>query len=309
MELIRPLLRKNKFDLLRYCEDYAIPFCTDSSNEERYYFRNTIRLDVLPYLSQFNPQLSMSLQRLAEVAGAEDDWMEQQAGELFNRLVRIRPNECVINCTDLGQLHVALQRRLIKLILSYLSHETENLSYGGVETMRLAASTSAPATWKMNAQGGIQCLREYDVMRWLKISQHEKGFTPDHYGYKIQEGMDRLDVVPCGWSFHLQWLQPGQFRKSTTRFEACFDTTLLTFPLQIRNRKPGDRIHVLGLNGSKKVQDMFVDEKIAPSERELYPLLCDGEGRLLWIPGIRRSNHALTSDSSKGMLFISVSNE
>ncbi|WP_232243288.1 tRNA lysidine(34) synthetase TilS [Paenibacillus sp. GSMTC-2017] len=309
MELIRPLLRKNKLDLLRYCEEYEIPYCTDSSNQERYYFRNTIRLDILPYLSQYNPQLSLSLQRLAEVAGAEDDWMEQQGLELFEKLVRRKPNECAISCTELGRIHVALQRRLIKLILSYLSHETENLSYGGVETMRLAASTNAPATWKMDAGGRIQCLREYDVMRWVRISQYDEGLISDRYGYKIHKGMEQLHVAPCGWNFNLEWLEPGQYRKPTSRFEASFDSTMLTFPLQIRNRKPGDRIQVLGLNGSKKVQDMFVDEKIAPSGRELYPLLFDSEDRLLWIPGIRRSSHALTGDSTKGVLFISASNE
>ncbi|OMF25281.1 tRNA lysidine(34) synthetase TilS [Paenibacillus sp. FSL H8-0548] len=308
VELIRPLLRMNKSDLLRYCQEHQIPYCTDSSNNERYYFRNIIRLDILPYLSRHNPQLSQSLQRLAEVAGAEDEWMEKQTEALFAQLVKLSPDECEISCVDLLGLHVALQRRLIKLILSYLSKETENISFEQIETMRLAASTQAPATWRMDAGAGILCAREYGLMRWLRISHPT---IHDMSDYALEAGLDTasLTVEQSGWSFQFDYLASQDSRKPASRYEACFDVSKLSYPLIVRNRRPGDRIHVLGLNGSKKVQDMFVDEKIAPLKRELYPLLFDATGRLLWIPGIRRSNFALTELHTKDVLFIRAENE
>ncbi|REK69243.1 tRNA lysidine(34) synthetase TilS [Paenibacillus paeoniae] len=307
MQLIRPLLRMNKSDLLRYCEEHEIPYCVDSSNLARYYFRNTVRLDVIPYLMQFNPQLPQSLQRLAEVAGAEDEWMEQQAAEWFDRIVRCSEGECQVECRELSGLHVALQRRLIKLILNYLSRDSENITYGAVETMRLAASTHAPATWRMDVAGGIRCLREYGVMRWVHMIAESP--TASHYNYVIEEQSEgRIEASPSGWSFRLDWLAAAA-AKPSSRMEAYFDVDGLIFPLHVRNRMPGDRIHVLGLNGSKKVQDMFVDEKVPPSRRELYPLLCDGEGKLLWIPGIRRSTHALAGSGSARVLRITALNE
>src|SRR5690606_18857216 len=57
-----------------------------------------------------------------------------------------------------------------------------------------------------------------------------------------------------------------------SRFEAVFDYDTISFPLTIRSRFTGDRMNVIGLNGSKKVQDMFVDAKIAVSERDGYPI-------------------------------------
>ncbi|RJE83585.1 tRNA lysidine(34) synthetase TilS [Paenibacillus sp. 1011MAR3C5] len=307
VQLIRPLLRMNKSDLLRYCEEHEIPYCVDSSNLARYYFRNTIRLDVIPYLMQFNPQLPQSLQRLAEVAGAEDEWMEQQASEWFSRIVRCGERECQVECRELSSLHVALQRRLIKLILNYLSQDTENITYGAVETMRQAASSHAPATWRMDAAGGIQCLREYGVMRWVHTNARQD--MAGGYDYVIEQGSDeRIEAAPSGWSFQLEWLETAA-EKPSSRMEAYFDVAGLVFPLHVRNRVPGDRIHVLGLNGSKKVQDMFVDEKVPPSRRELYPLLSDGDGKLLWIPGIRRSAHALPGSGSAQVLRITALNE
>ncbi|WP_051250563.1 tRNA lysidine(34) synthetase TilS [Paenibacillus harenae] len=306
VELIRPMLRMKKSDILRYCEEHHVPFCIDSSNKERYYFRNIIRLDILPYLSQYNPQLSQSLQRLAEVAGAEDDWMEKQTEALFAQHVTLSPDECAVSCIDFSALHVALQRRLIKLILSYLSTETEKIAFEQIETMRLAASDYAPGTWRMDAGAGIRCLREYDAMRWLRL--HTLEGSRD-YEYEVARDQGSLTAEPSGWTFHFVQTAPGLSCKPASRYEACFDASELTYPLIVRNRRPGDRIQVLGLNGSKKVQDMFVDEKIAPSERERYPLLFDASGRLLWIPGIRRSNHALTEARSQDVLFIRAHNE
>lgn len=311
VELIRPLLRMNKSDLLRYCEEHAIPYCTDSSNLARYYFRNTIRLDVIPYLSQYNPQLSQSLQRLAEVAGTEDDYMERQTSELFGRLVTQKGGEYAIGCQELRGLHVALQRRLIKLILNYLSQETENLSFSGVETMRLAASEDAPATWRMDAGGGVRCMREYDVLRWVRsspeLAEQPSGFG---YDYVLNAGTERLAVQLSSWTFEMEWIEDdGGRSRPSSRMEAYFDADQLQFPLHVRNRLPGDRIHVLGLNGSKKVQDMFVDEKIPPSIRESYPLLCDAAGKLLWIPGLRRSSHALAGAGCRRVLRITARNE
>lgn len=306
VELVRPLLRMNKSDLLRYCEEHDIPYCADSSNQERYYFRNTIRLDVIPYLSQFNPQLPLTLQRLAEVAGAEDDFMARQTLDLFDLLVTRKDGGFAIGSMELRGLHVALQRRLIKLILSYLSQETENLTYGSVETMRLAASEEAPATWRMDAAGGIRCIREYETMRWVGVGGVRAAGEP--FDLVVPEGTEELGGLPDGWSFRLEWLD-GVYEKPHSRMEACFDADQLAYPLRLRSRLPGDRIHVLGLNGSKKVQDMFVDEKIPPSRREQYPLLCDSAGRLLWIPGVRRSSHALTGSDSRRVLRIAARNE
>ncbi|CAM4307351.1 tRNA lysidine(34) synthetase TilS [Paenibacillus alkaliterrae] len=308
VELIRPMLRMNKSDILRYCEEHHIPYCTDSSNKERHYFRNMIRLDILPYLSRYNPQLSQSLHRLADVAGAEDEWMEKQTEALFAQLVTLSPNECVVNVDDLSGLHVALQRRLIKLILSYLSKETEKISFEQIETMRLAAAAQMPSTWRIDAGAGIRCAREYNLMRWFRIPQQSLNDV-SAYSYEVGRDGVSLKADPCGWIFDFIRLTAGQHPRPASRYEACFDASELTYPLIVRNRRPGDRIQVLGLNGSKKVQDMFVDEKIAPLERALYPLLFDAEGRLLWIPGIRRSSHALTESHTKDVLFIRAQNE
>ena len=40
------------------------------------------------------------------------------------------------------------------------------------------------------------------------------------------------------------------------------------FPLTIRTRKIGDRIKLKGMNGSKKVKDIFIDHKLPLRDRD-----------------------------------------
>ncbi len=55
--------------------------------------------------------------------------------------------------------------------------------------------------------------------------------------------------------------------------------------LKIRNRKPGDRFKPLGLGGTKKIKDYFIDHKVERKERDRIPLLCD-DRHIIWVMGV-----------------------
>jgi tRNA(Ile)-lysidine synthase len=55
--------------------------------------------------------------------------------------------------------------------------------------------------------------------------------------------------------------------------------------VEVRNRRPGDRVHPLGAPGERKLKDVLVDRRIPRSERDRLPLLCI-EGRIAWVPGV-----------------------
>jgi tRNA(Ile)-lysidine synthase len=55
--------------------------------------------------------------------------------------------------------------------------------------------------------------------------------------------------------------------------------------VEVRNRRPGDRVHPLGAPGERKLKDVLVDRRIPRAERDRLPLLCF-EGRIAWVPGV-----------------------
>ena len=306
VELIRPFLRMNKADLIAYCAIAGLRYCTDASNAKRGYFRNRVRLDILPFLEKYNPNIAESLVRLAEISAAEDEYLDAAAESVFRASARRVEGGWKVGRHALLDLPVALQRRLIKLILNYLTPAQESASFERVERIRTAAIAPAPTTWSIDAGSGIRCLREYETLRWT----HENARPGDGSLLYIVGGMageteKRLFVAetPGELVIRVTGRQAGETgRQAQGRNSAEFDADEVRFPLTVRGRRPGDRMSVMGLNGSKKVQDMFVDEKIAPSLRDRLPLVWDAEGRLLWIPGLRRSSAAPVTAATQRLL-------
>lgn len=67
--------------------------------------------------------------------------------------------------------------------------------------------------------------------------------------------------------------------------------------LTIRSAEPGDRMNPYGMDGSKKLQDIFTDLKIPRAQRADWPVVeCSGE--IVWVPGYRIARGwELSSDS------------
>lgn len=63
---------------------------------------------------------------------------------------------------------------------------------------------------------------------------------------------------------------------------------VVTLPLTVRYRQPGDRISWEGLQGRKKVSQLFIDEKVPKTKRDNWPLLVDGDGDVLWVIGLKK---------------------
>ena len=69
----------------------------------------------------------------------------------------------------------------------------------------------------------------------------------------------------------------------------------------VRTRKEGDRMRVKGLGGTKKIKDIFINEKIPMFKRNDWPVVIDQTGQIIWLPGLKKSyieSKALTDESS-----------
>ena len=62
-------------------------------------------------------------------------------------------------------------------------------------------------------------------------------------------------------------------------------------PLHVRTRIDGDRIHVKNMDFSKKVKDIFIDCKVPLYERNIWPIVVDSNGKVVWIPGLKKSKY------------------
>ncbi|AIQ61805.1 tRNA(Ile)-lysidine synthetase [Paenibacillus stellifer] len=305
MELVRPLLRMNKASLVEACRERGFRYAEDASNAQVKYKRNAVRLEVLPFLAEFNPSLSRSLTQLAEIAGAEDDYMEEAAARSFADIVRKERGKCTLESAGFAALPSALQRRLIKLILNYLSADTPEIDFPKVEAVRRGILQERTASWRLDLGGGLTCIRQYHTVCFLSSPPDGQA----SYSYMLSSPASRLELREINKVLTMTALERAKgldYSGSGGRAKAWFDLDQLVFPLTIRSRLPGDTIRIMGLNGSKKVKDIYIDDKIPSAGRSRIPIVCDGHGEIIWIPGIRRSFHAAVGQDTVSVLLLSL---
>ncbi|TCZ74334.1 tRNA lysidine(34) synthetase TilS [Paenibacillus albiflavus] len=315
VQLIRPLLRINKEALIAYCEEMHITYYEDSSNKLRKYFRNEIRLDVMPYLQQFNEHFPDALVRLADMMRAEDEHMEHETIHAAKELVTLKDGEYSIARSLFIQRSIALQRRVIKLILNYLVSSDKLLDFIRIDHIRKMIVRDSPTTQRISLDRDVHVIREYDQVIFVK-----KILETESFYYLIDQPKMQADISVISSVVALQVLDvhEDQFKEGmpidssgrTDCQEAWFDLNEVHFPLIVRSRMNGDRIEPYGLNGSKKVKNMLIDAKVPPRQRERIPLIVDQGDRVLWIPGLRRSRHALVdANKTKRILHIKLESE
>lgn len=306
VELIRPCLRINKTDLVEACNTQGFLYFNDASNSQRKYRRNAIRLDVLPYLGQYNGQLTPSLNRLAEIVGDEDDFMEQGAYDAYRCLVQVNGGRQTFEVPSFLKLHVALQRRLIKLILNYLPLDSDFVDFTRIETIRRKVIEPYAKTWSLDIGQTLACTREYDLVSFgLRTDVQDQSFE---YRLVQWNGTYELSLREIDRYLRIVPMSPEDYLVPETADQAAFDADQLLMPLVVRSRLPGDTMKVMGLNGSKKVKNIFIDDKIPPSVRPRIPVVCDGVGNIVWLPGVRRSNIAPVKEDTSAILYMTVGN-
>lgn len=117
-EIIRPLLRFSKQDLLDWLRQCGIVFCFDSSNNERKFLRNRVRHELLPFLEEhFEPGIRSVLLKTADSLAADEDLLEQLTAEAVRQVVQEAGGALRLLRQPFRNLHSALQRRTVEQIL------------------------------------------------------------------------------------------------------------------------------------------------------------------------------------------------
>lgn len=305
VKLVRPLLHFSKDALMGELEEHGLDYCIDSSNTKLKYTRNRLRLETLPHLACYNPSVVESINRLAELASADDDYLEQEAAAAVSRIASVEAGQVRFSRREFAGLHVALQRRFIKLILNYLSLNLEYRDFTAVEQIRTELLEGGRPHVDIAVYGSIRLICEYDSVILGVVPGDGSLKKTDAYAYAL-EGLDGRIFLPeaGGWLVYQADSAEAASHIAPSSDWACFDAEVLVFPLWVRNRRDGDRMRVDGLNGSKKVKDIFIDDKVPASRRDRMPILTDAEGSLLWIPGIRRSGLARVTEETRQVLSI-----
>lgn len=273
VRIVRPLLACTRDDVLAFLETRDIAYCTDRTNAETRHLRNRIRHELMPRLSdEYNPRVREALVRLAGLEHVENDFIAQCAGAFLEKCLLADGG---LSRADFAEGHPALQRRAL-VLLGYRH---------GVECPfdRVAAAVAfvcdGPAGRSFDLGGGVTLRNAREVTEVLAqpLEQDDRVVPLDVPG----------EVDAFGTLFRARVLDalPADNMKSyCTPTRQVFDADALGRRIELRRRRPGDRFAPLGLSGSKKLKDYFIDLGMPVTQRDVQVLVV-GERGIAWVVG------------------------
>jgi tRNA(Ile)-lysidine synthase len=160
--VIRPLLDITREETTGYCREQRLDPRIDSSNLSLSFFRNRLRLELLPLLRQYNPAVDRALLRLADIAGEDSAFIEGQAALLWDEVIRQEDDAVHVDRKGAARLPVALQRQLLRAAVAKLAGDTRDIEAGHIEAAR--GLLRKPVGKRVSLPHGLVCRGEYDEL-------------------------------------------------------------------------------------------------------------------------------------------------
>ncbi len=254
VRLIRPMLDIPRADILTWLKSSGWAWREDASNSDESFLRNRVRHTILPLLErELNPNLRTAVLRTMDILREENTWMEGITEHT--------------NPADASALPPGARRRMLRKWL--FEHGATEAGFETVDRiLRLMDEGTGSMTFELNDRQRV--VVEYGRPRF---EEREVPLPEPAWQVTIEPGR--------GWK-----RDPGA-GVGILPAEASFDAGKVgDSSITVRTLQPGDRIEPMGMNGSRKLQDILTDQKVPKAQRSRVPVVvCRDE--IIWLPGYR----------------------
>ncbi len=280
LRIIRPMLEIPRAGILQWLEDNHFEWREDASNSDEAFLRNRVRHTILPMLGkELNPNIRETILRTMDILRAEDKLLKLETG-----------NWKLESSTPL-----AAKRRLLRKWL--FEQGVEEVGFAAVEQI-LSLMDKAEGTTIFELNDRQRVVVEYGKPRFEHVEQ------------AFQPALGRLESPPHKLSIEhgTGWKKDHGQGAGILPAEASFDAGKVDgAPITVRSFEPGDRMKPLGMEGNRKLQDIFTDQKIPRAQRPSIPVVeCRGE--IIWIPGYRTARGWKVQGSEGKALHVRIEN-
>lgn len=308
--IIRPFLAEPKATLLEYLAKHHISSCHDSSNDDKSFLRNRIRLNLLPDLEkQYNPSIRTNILQTTTILGEEEDLLEDISQNLYDNLCTVKedaqsttpPLSITFLRNAFSAAHPALQRRVLEKICWKMQSRPSFRQLLQLQQLIINGTTGA----KLHLSEGLRVRIETKSVVFF----HPAGKQPlrgDRKQPPTIEQQITAEGIYCfpeiRKRFTIKYMPSGTV-KPTSPETLLINGDNVSFPLVVRSAQPGEKMLPLGAPGRKKISRIFNDLKINIDERPRYPLLV-AHDKVVAILGLRIDNSFRCDENSATFLVL-----
>jgi len=274
--VVRPLLPFNREELVAYLEEGGFVWREDESNTDHAFTRNRIRHQLLPLLESFNPNITGQIKGLCEQLRLDEDFWAELTNRALTELGTKVDEGYSVQRGALAELPPSLASRVIRAVLHEIRGDLRGLTATHIGDI-LQLVCAGPPQGELHLPGCWVACRYEELLLYRELPEEIAAFelVLDGPGsYPLPDG--------CRLLLSLSDQASGEDQETVE-----FDASALRFPLTLRRCLPGDRFRPSGMAGTKKIQDLFVDLKLASEVRKKTLLLVEND-TILWVVSLRR---------------------
>lgn len=131
--IIRPLIDCSRREIEGFLSERNIPFVTDSSNLKMDYMRNRVRMELIPFLEGYNPNIKETLTRTALLARQDNQFLDMEADKIYKALsirqAAVGSQEITMDFKAIRGLHPAIASRVIRNVIEGVKGDMKRISF------------------------------------------------------------------------------------------------------------------------------------------------------------------------------------
>jgi tRNA(Ile)-lysidine synthase len=288
--VVRPLLDCGRAELREWLASRGVAYRDDATNNDVDIPRNRVRAELMPLLAaRFNPRIAHVLADEAALARDLWHWMEEASAPFLR-------TAGVLEIDALRAAPTALRRLVLWRALSAAAAD-RHISFDHVAALSRLVDSDGDGRLDMPGHT-VQRIGARIVLTRERAANARVDFE------KRLSIPGKADIPEVGCVITAGEDAAGRCAAVSSPAMAVVRRDLIRESLVVRNRRPGDRFRPVGLHGSKKLQDLFVDAKVPRGERDAVPVVVDERNRIVWVAGFGIDEAFQVTDSSQAVLVL-----
>jgi len=295
-KIIRPLIKIWRREIESYVGSLKLVPRRDYTNYESKYMRNRVRMKLIPQLKLYNLNIKEIILQTILLLTQDRLFLEDKAEEALAQALRsMDENELSLDLNKVRSLEDAVQGHLFRIAIERIKGNLLDLSYTHIQD--ILEKLEGKERWEVHLPAGIYVTGNSERLLISREKPQKHKSNSYHYSLSIP---GEVELKEIGRKLRLSWMEdfsPAKINNDDLQ-TAYVDHAALGKNLVARNKQEGDRFNPLGMKGSKKLQDLFVDEKIPAERRDSIPIIESG-GRIIWVAGVRLDERAKVTKNTE----------
>ncbi len=276
-ELYRPLIFATKDEIITYADNNKVPYAIDKTNLENEHTRNRFRHQIIPELKKEEPNITKKFLNFSEKIDEAATYINEIVSEKIAEMYK----DSSLNLIKFNYEKPYIKKMIIKKLLGRIYDDDVIYLKENHVDMILKAIDSHRPNLEVVLPKKMRVLKRYNKLIFTK-----EEIVQNSYHYLFDEKLEINNHV----------IEEIENSKEDGNDVCRLNIEDIKLPLIVRNRIDGDKMTIKGMNGTKKIKEIFIENHIPQEERDKWPILVDASDEILWLPGLKKSKYNKPKD-------------